>query len=100
MNMERLSRLLEVYRKAPGEFQATQYWRSYEKEILSTISRMGVNQLRPGKYPILGTFGFDDFVYSYHPYMGLGKKAVLMVLQKSILGSRAVLPYGSSLSSI
>ena len=64
METETLSNLIKEYRNAPKEFQATSYWDSYENEILDTIPSIDLTQLRSGKYPILGTFGFYDEILS------------------------------------
>lgn len=64
-NLESLTALLNEYRNAPAEYQATSYWQHYEKDILNAIEHLDFNQLRSGKQSILATFGFSDVIYSY-----------------------------------
>jgi len=64
MGNSNLNKLLEEYRKAPEQFQATSYWSAYEKDILNIASNIDFNYLRSGKYPKLATFGFSDRVYN------------------------------------
>jgi hypothetical protein len=100
METETLSNLVKEYRNAPKEFQATSYWDSYENEILDTIPSIDLTQLRSGKYPILGTFGFYDEIYHYHPNMPLWQKIPLKVLHRYVIKDRKVLPYHLSASEI
>jgi putative sugar O-methyltransferase len=100
MQTNGLSNLLQAYRSAPQEFQATSYWRSYERDILNAISSIQIDQLRSGRYPILATFGFGDVVYSYHPRLPRWKKSVLKTFHNVFIKNRPVLPYGLKLSDI
>jgi len=98
--MSRLSNLISAYKKSDGIYHATLYWNTYEQEILETINKIDINELRSGKYPILATFGFNDVVYTYHPYMPLWKKITFKFIHKHLIKNRPILPYGLSLSSI
>jgi putative sugar O-methyltransferase len=100
MQMDRLHYLLEAYKNAPEEFQATQYWRTHEPEILKQIQRLEPNQLRSGKYPVFATFGFQEDIYSDHPYMHWLKKAAHVFIRKYALRNRSLLPYNLSLGDI
>lgn len=79
MGKQDLLDLLREYRNASEEFQATSYWKAYEKEILKIVSKIDFNYLRSGRYPRLASFGFADGIYSrrYTPW----KKAVLKVFR-------------------
>jgi putative sugar O-methyltransferase len=100
METNTLSNLVQEYRNAPKEFRATSYWDSYENEILDTIPSVDLSQLRSGKYPILGTFGFHDAVYHYHPNMPLWQKMPLKLLHRYVTKDRKVLPYHLSVPEI
>ncbi len=65
--MKNLEQLLEEYYKAPEIFQAGSYWKAHEYRIISEIRKADITQLRSGKYPIFGAFGFSELVYYYHP---------------------------------
>jgi putative sugar O-methyltransferase len=99
MNINGLSNLLDAYKKAPKEFFATSYWQSYEKDILDTISKIEIDDLRSGKYPILATFGFGDLIYLYRSYSPFWKNLILKFIH-FLIQDRAVLPYDLSLSEI
>lgn len=100
MKTDRLLDLLDAYQKAPREYHATSYWRSYEKEILDTISTIDIGEIQSGKYPILATFGFGDSVYSYHPNSAFWKNIVLKFIHHFLIKDRTILPYGLSISAI
>jgi putative sugar O-methyltransferase len=100
METKTLSNLVHEYKNAPREFQATSYWHSYENAIFDTIRSIDPRQLRSGKYPILGTFGFHDEIYTYHPNLPLWKKAVLKFFHRYVIRNRGILPYHLRASDI
>lgn len=100
MRRDRLRYLLHAYRNAPKEFHVTGYWDSYEKRILDTVYSIDLSQLRSGKYPILGTFGFNDVIYTYHPNTPLWKKAILKFIHHYVIKNRSILPYNLKTSDI
>lgn len=90
---QRLSNLLEAYRAAPEEFQATSYWESYEKEILETIDALEPEQLRSGRYKILSTFGFNDTVYSWQGKSNAFERSLLRLFTAMFSNIRDIAPY-------
>lgn len=100
MDITELSPLIEAYRKAPEEFQATRYWQTYEKQILDELREVDINRIRSGEYPILGTFGFGDTVYVYHPHEPGWRKAVKKFVHRHVLKDRGILPYRLDLPSL
>jgi len=90
---QRLSNLLEAYRDAPQEFQATSYWESYEKGILATISAMNLAELRSGRYKIFSTFGFSDTVYSWQAKSSVAGRALLRLFTALFSDIRDLAPY-------
>ncbi len=97
---QRLSNLLEAYRAAPQEFQATSYWESYEKGILATISAMDLGELRSGRYKIFSTFGFSDTVYSWQAKSSLAGRALLRLITAMFSNIRDLAPYKVRISDI
>jgi len=100
METSKLLDLLQAYQNAPKEFQATSYWSSYSKDILDTISTMDISEMQSGKYPILATIGFGDFIYYYHPNLPLWKKIVLKFIHGYLIKDRPILPYDLRISDI
>ncbi len=98
--MDRLSLLLEEYRKAPEIFQAGRYWKTYEARIIREIEKSDINQLRSGKYPIFGTFGFSESVYHYHPQVPFYTKLAKQAIRSLFITNKALLPYSLRLSDI
>jgi len=96
----RLSNLLEAYRTAPQEFQATSYWESYEKGILATISAMDLDELRSGRYKIFSTFGFSDTVYSWQGKSSVAERAVLRLFTAMFSNIRDIAPYKVRITDI
>lgn len=90
---QRLSNLLHAYRAAPEEFQATRYWETYEKEILETIEALEPDKLRSGRYKILSTFGFNDFVYSWQGKSSALERSVLRLFTAMFSNIRDIAPY-------
>jgi putative sugar O-methyltransferase len=90
---KRLSNLLQAYRDAPEEFQATSYWEAYEKEILETIDALEPDQLRSGRYKILSTFGFNDTVYSWQGKSSVFERSVLRIFTAMFSNIRDIAPY-------
>lgn len=95
MSSEHLRRLLEAYRKAPEEFQATSYWSAYEKDIINIASNIDFNYIRSGKYPKLATFGFSDDVYNRRFYFW--KRVILKLLN---IKQRQTTPYSLQITDI
>ena len=100
LQTDTLGNLVRGYRDAPAEFQATSYWDAYETEILETIPSIDLGQMRSGKYPILGTFGFHDETYHLHPNMPRWQKVPLQALHRYVFKDRRVLPYHLNVSDI
>ena len=100
MQTTTLTNLVDGYRCAPKEFQATTYWDAYEREILETIPSIDLRQMRSGRYPILGTFGFHDETYHLHPNMPRWQKVPLKALHRYVFRDRRVLPYHLNVSDI
>lgn len=98
--MNQLKELLEHYQNAPKEFQATNYWASYEKGILDSVKGMDFNQMRSGKYPILATFGFNDVIYTYHPSLPKIKKMILKFIHNFLFNKRNIFPYRLQIDDI
>ena len=92
-DIQRLSNLLNAYRAAPEEFQATSYWEAYEQEILSTIDALDPDKLRSGRYKILSTFGFNDTVYSWQGKSSALGRAVLRLFTAMFSNIRDIAPY-------
>lgn len=90
---QRLSNLLQAYRTAPAEFQATSYWESYEKEILSTLDVLDIERLRSGRYKILATFGFNDTVYAWQGKSSAIERNLLRLFTAMFSNIRDILPY-------
>jgi putative sugar O-methyltransferase len=100
MKTDNLNDLLQAYKNAPQEFHATSYWQSYEKDILDTVRSIDLSQLRSGKYRILGTFGFNDVMYTYPPKLPFWKKAILKFIHRQVIKDRRILPYQMTPSDI
>lgn len=98
--MKDLDRLYNEYKNAPELFQAGRYWKAYEDRIISQIRSADIEQLRSGKYPIFGTFGFSEQVYNYRINMPFYKKLTRQIIRKLFITNRAILPYSLKLSDI
>jgi putative sugar O-methyltransferase len=98
--MENLTKLLEEYNKAPDIFQAGRYWKNYEDKIINEIKNSDIKQLRSGRYPIFGTFGFSESVYHYHPQTPFYQKFFKKVIRKFFITDKSLLPYSLKLSDI
>ncbi len=98
--MKDLDRLYNEYKNAPELFQAGRYWKAYEDKIISEIRKADIEQLRSGKYPIFGTFGFSEQVYNYRTNMPFFKKLMMQTVRKLFITNRAILPYSLKLSDI
>lgn len=98
--MQNLDRLLDEYSKAPEIFQAGRYWKAYEDKIANEIKSADIDQLRSGKYPIFGTFGFCESVYNYGVGMPFHIKLLKKVIRKLFITNKATLPYSLRLSDI
>lgn len=100
MDTTELSRLLEAYRQAPPEFQATSYWQTYEKPLIDAVAAIDFNQVRSGKYPLLATFGFNDVAYFNHPNLPWHKRVRRRLAQRWAAGKSWIMPYGLTLPAI
>lgn len=56
-------RLLEASESADPIYQATSYWKNYEKRIFQGISEVDFSLFRSGKYPVFEHFGFSERKY-------------------------------------
>ena len=90
---KRLENLLQAYRAAPEEFQATSYWEAYEEEILATIEALDPDKMRSGRYKILSTFGFNDTVYSWQGKSSAIGRAALGMFTVMLSNIRDIAPY-------
>ncbi len=99
-NDQRLINLLDAYRQAPAEFQATVYWQTYEREILDTLARLDINQLRSGRYKVLSTFGFNDTQYAWQGKAPGISQSILKLLTKMFSDKRDLAPYKMKISDI
>lgn len=98
--IEQLKSLVKEYNDAPEIFQAGRYWKSYEDRIIKEIESADISQLRSGKYPIFGTFGFSESVYHYHPKMPFHVKFIKKLIRKLFITNKASLPYSLRLNDI
>ena len=98
--MQELTKLIEEYNKSPEIFQAGRYWKAYENKIISEIKKADIKELRSGKYPIFGTFGFGESVYYYHPNQRFYRKLILKAIRRLFITKKQILPYSLSLSDI
>ena len=98
--MQHLDNLLKEYKNAPEIFQAGRYWKAYEDKIANEIKSADIEQLRSGKYPIFGTFGFCESVYNYSYNMPLLTKGIKKIIRKLFITNKATLPYSLRLSDI
>ncbi|HEY3371455.1 MAG TPA: putative sugar O-methyltransferase [Prolixibacteraceae bacterium] len=98
--MQNLDKLIKEYKNAPEIFQAGRYWKAYEDKIASEIKSADIEQLRSGKYPIFGTFGFCESVYNYSINMPLHTKVIKKIIRKLFISNKATLPYSLRLSDI
>lgn len=100
MDVSQLMPLIDAYRNAPKEFQATRYWQTYEQPILRELERVDFRRVRSGEYPILATFGFGDTVYIYHPHEAGWRKAVKRFIHRHVIKDRGMLPYRLNLTNL
>ena len=98
--MNNLKPLLEDYNSSPEIFHAGRYWKSYEDKIIQEIEKSDIKELRSGKYPIFGTFGFSESVYHYHPNMPLHLKIAKKLIRRFFITGKATLPYSLRLNDI
>lgn len=98
--MKNLDQLLLEYKNAPAIFQAGRYWKAYEDKIANEIKSADIEQLRSGKYPIFGTFGFCESVYNYSINMPLTTRLIKKFIRKLFITNKATLPYSLRLSDI
>lgn len=98
--MHEISKLVEEYNQSPKIFHAGRYWKAYEAKIIKEIKRSDINELRSGKYPIFGTFGFNERVYNYHPNQAIYKKLFLKTIRFLNSSNIPSMPYSLRLSDI
>ena len=98
--LEKLDRLIEAYAAAPEIYQAGRYWKAYEDKIYREIRNADLNELRSGKYPIFGTFGFSEAVHHYPPHIPGWKTSILKLLRSFSMGEKIYLPYGMKLQDV
>lgn len=98
--MQNLDRLLNEYKNAPAIFQAGRYWKAYEDKIANEIKKADFEQLRSGKYPIFGTFGFTESVYNYPVNMPFHTRMIKKMIRSLFITNKATLPYSLRLSDI
>lgn len=98
--MQNLDKLIKEYKEAPEIFQAGRYWKAYEDKIAGEIKSADIEQLRSGKYPIFGTFGFCESVYNYNFNMPFHTKVIKKVIRQLFITNKATLPYSLRLSDI
>jgi putative sugar O-methyltransferase len=91
--VHKLNELIDAYSQAPEIFHSSRYWQVYEKKIASEIEKADLNQLRSGRYPIFGTFGFNEVDFFYHPNLPGWKKNLLKVLRNFPVGEKIFMPY-------
>ncbi|MCC6600592.1 MAG: putative sugar O-methyltransferase [Crocinitomicaceae bacterium] len=88
-----LDKLVEKYESAPAEFQATSYWNAYKKPILETLRNVNLKDFRSGKHPILGTFGFNEYVFKKVGSWPLRFRLSLHALRQFIVRDVSLIPY-------
>ncbi len=98
--MQNLDRLLKEYKNAPEIFQAGRYWKAYEDKIANEIKSADIQQLRSGRYPIFGTFGFTESVYHYNYNMPFHTKLIKKIIRSLFITNKATLPYSLRLNDI
>ncbi len=98
--MNKLDILVNAYRNAPDEFKATRYWAKYLEESIDEIKKTDINELRSGKYPVYGTFGFTETYYTYHHNMPWYRKVLFKLVRKLFITNRTTMPYSIRLSDI
>ena len=98
--MQNIDKLIQAYENAPEIFQAGRYWKAYEDKIANEIKSADIEQLRSGKYPIFGTFGFTEAVYNYSYNMPVFTKIIKKIIRKFFVTNKAILPYSLRLSDI
>lgn len=100
MKNEHLQKLIDAYEAAPAEFQATAYWQAYKKPILDAMDNLDLNELRSGKYPILASFGFNEFTYTKIGSLSTRLKIAAYSANKSMLRNETIMPYAISLADV
>lgn len=95
-----LQKLIEAYENAPAEFQATAYWQTYKKPIMEAMDNLDLNQLRSGQYPILASFGFNEFTFPKIGNMSTRMKLAGYGVNKSLLKNESFMPYSMDLSDV
>lgn len=95
-----LDKLIDSYKKAPKEFQATKYWDSKEHAVIQAIRDLSPAELRSGKFPILYTFGFNEFVFNHVNDLGTRIKIMSSLAKRVLANHETYLPYSVDISDI
>ena len=94
-----LAKFIEDYNNAPEIFQATRYWKGYEDKIIQEVVNADLSKLRSGEYPIFGTFGFMESVYSY-ARMPFHTKMAKKMIRRLFITNKHNMPYSLSMDDI
>lgn len=100
MNSDRLDKLISSYEKAPVEFHATKYWEYYKKPILETIHQMELSDLRSGRFPILGSFGFNEHIFTKIKSVKTRLRILAHAAHKLLVKKENLSPHGIDLSDV
>lgn len=95
-----LEKLIAAYKEAPEEFQATRYWDTKENAVVEAIKELNPQELRSGKHAILGTFGFNEFVFNRIATFGLRIRMIFALIRKVFFRGVTYLPYSVDLPDI
>ena len=93
-------RLLDSSENAPEIYQATSYWKNYERRILKDITKVDFSDFRSGKYPIYETFGFAE--RKYQPIRTLKSKLRIAgsALKRIFVEGKTIMPYDLDIRDI
>lgn len=97
---DHLKDLIDAYEAAPEEFQATAYWQTYKKPILNALENIDLNELRSGKYPILASFGFNEFTFNNLESMNTRVKVAGSAAKRALVNAKTIAPYSIDLSDV
>jgi putative sugar O-methyltransferase len=92
--------LLDSADKAPEIYQATSYWKNYERRILKDTANVDFSDFRSGKYPIYETFGFAE--RKFQPVRGWKEKLRIAgsALKRVFLDGKTIMPYDLDIRDI
>lgn len=97
--MNHLQKLLNRYNNAGEIYQAGRYWKAYEDKLVEQVKNAEFDELRSGKYPIFGTFGFSESVFHSSTGLTFYQKLKNKILRK-VINSNKIIPYGLKLRDI